>query len=220
MNNLNYFTKFTLLLLLPVFVLAGCSSQPKTNLVPTLVESVDQASAWEMQGKLALKTPQDKFSTNLYWLHSEQEDKLRLTSMLGTSLLSLDDSAKGATLMLDDKTYQAQDAEQLLQELTGWSIPINKLPLWITGQAGEKDLIISKDAQSRPKVMQSWTTENAANLPWQITFKRWQTQSGAELPRLLELTRGDLQLKIQINHWQALTDIDTSHKYSNSVRNE
>lgn len=203
MNNLNYFTKIIpCLLLLSSLLLGGCVSKPNINLLPVNVTDAEQAKSWEMQGKLAVKTTEDKFSTNLYWLHTEYNNELRLTTMLGTTVMSLTSDANGAELVLDGKTYRDEDPEQLLKKLTGWSIPIDILPLWITGQTSSTDQVISRDDELRPLKVQS----HVGTTPWQVTFKSWQIQSGAQLPKLLELTREDIRLKIQISQWQALAD--------------
>ena len=203
MNNLNYFTKIILCFPLVVsLLLSGCVSKPEINLTQVNVTNVEQAKSWEMQGKLAVKTTEDKFSTNLYWLHTENSNELRLTTMLGTTVMSLKSDAKGAMLILDGKTYRDDDPERLLSRLTGWSIPIDILPLWITGQISATDQVLSTDDANRPQKVQS----HFGDTPWQVVFKSWQTQSGAQLPKLLELTREDIRLKIQISQWQALTD--------------
>ncbi|QYK00561.1 lipoprotein insertase outer membrane protein LolB [Shewanella psychrotolerans] len=203
MNNLNYFTKIILTLpLLSSLLLGGCVSRPDINLIPVNVNSIERAKAWEMQGKLAIKTAEDKYSTNLYWLHTEYSNELRLTTMLGTTVMSLTSDTNGAKLELDGKTYRDDEPEQLLKRLTGWSIPIDTLPRWITGQISATDQVISRDEQHRPLTVQS----HLGTTPWQVTFKSWQTQSGAPLPKLLELTREDIRLKIQINQWQALAE--------------
>ncbi|GIU42674.1 outer-membrane lipoprotein LolB [Shewanella sairae] len=161
---------------------------------------MQQASAWEMQGKLAVRTPEDRFSTNLYWLHSPERDELKLTTMLGTTVLSLSSQAGLVTLEVDGNTYQDTDAQRLLTRVSGWSIPIDSLPLWITGQLTADDKLISSDSQQRPiKLI------NAEQFPpWEVEFNSWQTQSGAEVPRLLELQRDKVRLKLQLNQWQAL----------------
>ncbi|MGS0690162.1 lipoprotein insertase outer membrane protein LolB [Shewanella sp. 0m-4] len=201
MNNLSRFTKNTYLwLILSTIFISGCSTTIPDNLIPVSVNKVQQAKAWEMQGKLAVRTPQDRFSTNLYWLHSPERDELKLTTMLGTTVLSLSSYAGNATLEVDGKTYTDTDAQRLLTRVSGWSIPIESLPLWITGQLTPGDKLISTDNQGRPVKL-----VNAELLPpWEVDFKSWQAQSGAEVPRLLNLQRGDIHLKLQLNQWQAL----------------
>lgn len=186
-------------MLLCLSLLSGCSTTP-TNLVPTEVESVSNAQAWEMKGKLAIRTPNDNFSTNLYWLHTQSKDELKLTTMLGTTVLSLTSEQGVTRLNVDGKEYQHDNAQELLTNVTGWSIPVESLPLWITGQASADDLISAYDAQNRPTML----TTPSISPPWRVKFQQWQQQSGAEVPRMLELKRADLRLKIQVNQWQAL----------------
>ncbi|MDR8522826.1 lipoprotein insertase outer membrane protein LolB [Shewanella fidelis] len=201
MNNLSRFTKNTYLwVMLSTIFISGCSTTIPDNLIPVSVNKVQQASAWEMQGKLAVRTSQDRFSTNIYWLHSPHRDELTLTTVLGTTLLSLSSQDGLVTLSVDGETYQDTNAQRLLTRVSGWSIPIDSLPLWLTGQLTAGDKLISSDSQQRPSKL-----VNSQQLPpWQVEFKSWQKQSGADVPRLLNLTRGDLRLKLQLNKWQAL----------------
>lgn len=201
MNNLSSFTKNTYAWVILSFIfISGCSTTIPDNLVPVSVEQVEQAQAWEMQGKLAVRTPDDKFTTNLYWLHTQTSDELKLTTMLGTTVLSLTSNQGDTELELDGKTYTDSNAQRLLTRITGWTIPIEALPLWITGQLSEGDKLISQDQHTRPMHV-----VNSNQLPaWNVYFKSWQTQSNAKLPRLLEIKRDDIQLRIQVSKWQAL----------------
>lgn len=185
-------------------LLQACSTRPPQNLVNVNVNHVSQAYAWEMQGKLAVRTEQDKFSTNLYWLHTPTRDRITLTTMLGTTVLSLTRDPSGSTLQLDGNTYQDSDPQRLLARLTGWSIPIDTLPLWITGQVSATDVVTKRDDAQRPISAHTHT----ATSPWQVQFKSWQQQSGAELPRLLDVNKDSIRLKIQVSQWQALAPKD------------
>ncbi|SQH77972.1 Outer-membrane lipoprotein LolB [Shewanella benthica] len=204
MNNLSYITKTPLLLVILSLSLLSACTTTATNLVPIQVDKVSQAHAWEMRGKLAVKTPKDSFSTNLYWLHTQTKSELKLTTMLGTTVLSLITEHGMTRLEVDGKTYEHHDAQQLLTKVTGWSIPVNALPLWITGQVSPDDEVSSFDEKNRPVSL--FTPLESP--PWQVEFLKWQHQSGAQIPRLLQLKRVDLRLKIQVNEWQALADSD------------
>ena len=157
-----------------------------------------------MRGKLAVKTPEDNLSTNLYWLHTQTKNELKLTTMLGTTLLSLTTEHGMARLEVDGKTYEHHDAQQLLTNVTGWSIPVNSLPLFITGQVSPDDEVSSFDEKNRPVSL--FTPLETP--PWHVEFLKWQQQSGTQIPRLLQLKRLGLRLKIQVNEWQALANSD------------
>lgn len=186
--------------------LAGCQTLPPvSDLRPITVSDVRQAQGFELQGKLAIKTPEDKLSANLYWWHSETRDELTLTTMLGTSILTLSATAKGATLHIDGKEFHDTDAEALLKRVSGWSIPLNTLPLWVTGQVGANDTLEQSNADGTPLLV----SNNQHPPAWFVKFLSWQRQSGAQVPRQLTLERSDLQLKLQLNKWQALGDTKT-----------
>lgn len=200
-------------MILSLSLLSACTTTP-TNLVPIQVEKVSQANAWEMQGKLAVRTPQDNFSTNLYWLHTQKKDELKLTTMLGTTLLTLTTEHGMTRLEVDGKTYEHHDAQQLLTNVTGWSIPVSALPLWITGQVSPDDEVDSFDEKNRPVSL--FTPLETPQ--WRVEFLKWQQQSGAQIPRLLQLKRTDLRLKIQVNQWQALATSDLTPS-TNQLKN-
>ncbi|GIU02257.1 outer-membrane lipoprotein LolB [Shewanella morhuae] len=173
---------------------------PTDDLQPISVIDARQAKAWELQGKLAIKTPDDKLSANIYWRHSEESDALTLTTMLGTTVLTLNSTPNSAHLHIDGKDFSDDNAQRLLEHVSGWSIPLADLPLWITGQVGPNDQVIESDNQGKPKLL----TNTQTPPPWLVTFLSWQSQSGANVPYQLKLDRGDLQLKLQLNQWQAL----------------
>lgn len=203
MNNLKRLTKtiFSCFTLSALLLLAGCETlPPMTDLSPITVTDARQASAWELQGKLAIKTPDDKLSANIYWRHSEDRDELTLTTMLGTTVLTLNSTPNSAHLHIDGKDFRDDNAQRLLERVSGWSIPLADLPLWITGQVGPNDQVIARDSQGKPKQL----TNTQTPPPWQVAFLSWQSQSGASVPHQLKLERGDLQLKLQLNQWQAL----------------
>ncbi|WP_133407912.1 lipoprotein insertase outer membrane protein LolB [Parashewanella tropica] len=179
--------------------LTACQNLPKTDLVPVQVNQISEAKAWELRGKILIKTPEDKNSTNLYWRHTATGDQLALTTMLGTSVLNLESTPFGAKLTMDGKDYQSTNPEALLLRMTGWSVPVSLLPKWITGQIQPSEKVM-RDSQGRPKQF----TSIIDGVKWQLTYVRWQRLNGVELPRQLTLSRPNLSLKIQLNQWQAL----------------
>ncbi|WP_404948345.1 lipoprotein insertase outer membrane protein LolB [Shewanella sp. SR43-8] len=183
-----------------LLLLTGCSVTPSEDFTPINVTNAAQANAWELQGKIAVKTAEDKFSTNLYWLHQPAANDLRLTTVLGTTVLTLKTNQGMATLEVDGKTYRDSNAQDLLTGISGWSIPLDSLPLWITGQIGSNDKIVSYNPDGTIKQVISYDPQ--AN--WSVSFLNWQQQSGALVPKLLKIERENVQIKIQTNQWTAV----------------
>ncbi|MCL1036019.1 lipoprotein insertase outer membrane protein LolB [Shewanella submarina] len=184
-------------LIIVTAALSGCVSKPDLPLVPVDIKQPAAAYAWDLSGKILVKTPDDKVSTNLYWLHSPRRDEMRLTSMLGTSLMSMSVTPEETKLTADGDTYTDDDPQRLLYRLSGWSIPVDKLPLWLTGQF-EGATVIKKDAQGRPSELLATGIQ-----PWTIQVRSWQPDNPV-LPRLMLVSRPGMELKVQINRWQAL----------------
>ncbi|QYK04229.1 lipoprotein insertase outer membrane protein LolB [Shewanella zhangzhouensis] len=203
MINLRRFTKFTLAGLTALSLLGGCSLTPQVSLQPVSVQNASDAKAWELKGKLLIRTNGDKVSANLFWLNTPDNAELRLTSMLGTTVLLLTQNRDGATLEVDGKRYSDLSPQRLLDGLSGFTLPIDALPYWITGQpmAGDQ---VEYDSLNRPKTIIS------ADGLWTISIAGWQTQSGASVPRTLDLKHASAAIKLQTNEWQALASAQGS----------
>ncbi|MFQ6372179.1 lipoprotein insertase outer membrane protein LolB [Shewanella sp. YIC-542] len=178
---------------------SGCSTLAD-NWTPVTVSQPQEAQAWELRGKLAVKSPQESFSTHLYWRHTPDKDDVRLTTMLGTSVLTLTSQKGYAKLEVNGSSYEGEDPQALLNRLSHWQFPLTQLPQWILGIVGNDAQQLSRDPDGRPLQL----TDSSVLPPWRIQYQSWQTQSGTEIPRLLRLNRGTLQLKIQLTQWQAL----------------
>ncbi|MBR9729466.1 lipoprotein insertase outer membrane protein LolB [Shewanella intestini] len=181
-------------------LLAGCSSFNHPQFTAVNVADITQAQNWELQGKIAVRSPSDKFSTNLYWFHQKSTDELRLTTVIGTNLLVLKRSDTGATLEANGETYHDKDPQALLDSMVTIHIPLARLPLWITGQASPQDTVVSHNDDGSIKQL----TSNASGTQWQIKFNSWQQQNGTQIPRLITISSEKVQIKIQNNHWQAM----------------
>ncbi|WP_394493926.1 lipoprotein insertase outer membrane protein LolB [Shewanella sp. ENK2] len=201
------FTPQRILLLCCLF-LSACSVKPPHTLSNIDVTQANEAKAWEIQGKLAFRSSTDKFSTNLFWFHdnllSQPHDELSLTTMIGTTALSLTSKQGLATITVQGKTYTDTDPQRLIGQVSGMQIPLNKLPLWITGQVTNDDIV---DSYYDDGSISAFTSPELGE-SWQVEYISYQQQSGAMVPKLLQITRADVRIKIQINQWQALAPID------------
>ena len=184
-----------------ILLLSGCTLTPPKEYTQIQVSDATQAQAWELQGKIAVKSDTEKFNTNLYWFHHQAINDLRLTTVLGTTLLTLTTNDKTATLQANGKTYEDSNPQLLLERISGWAIPMDNLPLWITGQVGSNDRVVSYNSDGTIKELIS--ADETAD--WHVTFINWHQQSGAIIPKQLKIQRQDLQIKIQNSQWHALT---------------
>ena len=198
MKSLNF-----LLLLMVISLLNGCAA-PKppivvinTNAHQQYLASFDQ---WQLRGRLAFKSPDEKFSANLNWAQDQLQYEVKLTSFIGTSLLEMQGAPGFAKVYADDREFRDTDASRLIKELTGWNIPINHLPQWIKGQTHSSDEVIFDENG----LVQRINTRCLMCDNWQITFGRYKQLDDVWLPHQITLVNQqapDNQIKIRINQW-------------------
>ncbi|MDR6994117.1 outer membrane lipoprotein LolB [Aeromonas salmonicida] len=178
-----------------LLLLAGCTTtQPQRDQVNWQKERtrLEQLSHWQLSGKMAIITAQQKGSARVNWQQNGDDYRLNLTSLIGTHILELSRS-KGEITLIDNEgnPHQSQDAEALIYQLTGWNIPVQGLPEWIKGLPGKAEFELNSDS----------SLASVRDGQWQIVYGDYQDQDGYRLPHLLTMTGQGSRLKLQINQW-------------------
>ncbi|UBO73193.1 lipoprotein insertase outer membrane protein LolB [Aeromonas rivuli] len=181
--------------LLGLLLLAGCTvTQPQRQQVDWQQERtrLERLDHWQLSGKMAIITAQQKGSARLNWQQNGEDYRLNLTSLIGTSILELS-RVQGQVSLTDNegKLHQSQDAEALIYQLTGWHLPIDGLPEWIKGLPGKADYNLNPDN----------SLASVRDGQWQINYQDYRDQNGYRLPHLLNMTGPQSRLKLQINEW-------------------
>jgi outer membrane lipoprotein LolB len=193
--------KQTLCTFILVFFLAGCGtlSKPTVSLNSTIHQlSLKQQESWLIKGKIGFKSSEKNQSANFRWQQNQQQYQLNLTSVIGTSLLSLKGDKKGVTLTTDDETYQDSDPSYLIWRVTGWQIPVEKLRLWVKGQHQKNDEVLISG--------QGWINQlqpmcnNCKD--WLINYDNYKLVDGIWLPHKVLLQNNNNQLIIRVNKWE------------------
>ncbi len=188
-----------LILFMFFLFIGGCAQKISTvdYIYPDWKSRLEQQAQWQVQGKMAFISTEQRQSANLNWQHDEQYSDMVLTSFIGTRILSLKQNAQGAELEYDDNVYTDRDASMLLYRLTGFSIPLDNAEKWLKGTV-ENDQA-SYDEQGRLKSL-IWQANNGQQ--WQITYSDYIKQDGYWLPVKLSLKNNKIRIKIQLNDWQ------------------
>ncbi|MFQ2331037.1 lipoprotein insertase outer membrane protein LolB [Aeromonas dhakensis] len=178
-----------------LLLLAGCATtQPQRDQVNWQQERtrLEQLTHWQLSGKMAIITAQQKGSARVNWQQDGDDYRLNLTSLIGTHILELS-RCKGEITLIDNEgnPHQSQDAEALVYQLTGWNIPVAELPAWIKGLPGEAEFELNPDR----------SLASVRDGQWQIVYGDYRDQDGYRLPHLLTMTGQGSRLKLQINQW-------------------
>lgn len=190
-----------LLPVLAVFIL-GCASQP-TSLEPQAESAWLQHRAtletlhdWQVQGRVAMRTADEGWSASFDWQQRGAEYRIRLRGPFGQGALELHGNASGVWLQQAEQSpVFALDAETLLEQQTGWRLPVSGLGAWLRGMpvAGSEP-VVQWDAQGR--------LQHLAQNDWQIDYQRYLEKDELMLPQKLRLQRDSVSVKLIIDDWQ------------------
>jgi outer membrane lipoprotein LolB len=193
---------------------AGCAITPALPPVENPVATwqarqveLKPVTAWTIQGRLAMHADNKGWQASVYWVRDGDHQSIDLTGPLGRGHLRLSQDSHGAELRdADQKTWRADDAEQLLYRTTGWRMPLAGLNYWVLGlpspdSAGRQEL----DAQGRLKTL--------VQSGWDIQFLEYTRYGTLDLPSKLFIKRRDggtdddqakdsaLEVRLIIEHW-------------------
>jgi outer membrane lipoprotein LolB len=155
---------------------------------------------WELIGKIAIITPNERKSAYLNWQQANQVIDFRLTNLIGVSLLNLTFDGETARLEADGEEYKDQSTEALVYRTTGWILPLDNLPQWIKGSVNAQDHIIQND-QGLPEIIRPICTTCTG---WEITYSQYEYVQGVWLPFLIEVNNPlkQTRLKFKVSQWQ------------------
>ncbi len=171
---------------------AGCATTPALPPVANPVAAwqarqveLQPVTAWTIQGRLAMHTDNKGWQASVYWVRDGDNQRIDLTGPLGRGHLRLLQDSHGAELRdADQKTWRADNAEQLLYRATGWRLPLAGLNYWVLGlpapdSVGHQEL----DAQGRLKTL--------VQSGWDIQFLEYTRYGTLDLPSKLFIKRLD-----------------------------
>ena len=193
-----------ILFLFVVVLLGGCVAMPS---MPDL--DVDNESlgllhqkqlalleSWEFKGRVAIKGGKQNGSAFLLWHQHQNRFDLRLSGPLGRQVMHAWGDEQGVSVDLPkQKTIQVKNISELIDQNTGWQIPVNHFRYWVKGAFAPGDFSgYQMDTKGRLKEL------NQAG--WNIVFKRYLTVNHVDLPGKIYLSREPYELRMVINHWK------------------
>jgi len=200
--------KAHLLRLLPLasLVLAACSINapkgPATS--PTSPQwreheaQVKQLEHYQTRGAFAYISDRQKVYARFFWQqYSPDSYRLLLTNPLGSTEMELKVQSGIAQITNNQgKKYTSDNPDEMIQKLTGMSIPLANLRLWMLGLPGdESDFTL--DSQYRL----SKVNYSQNGLKGNVVYQSYSDDVIPSLPDRLELTQGDQRIKLKMDSW-------------------
>lgn len=152
-------------LLLICSFLVACAAKPTTTL---------RSPDWERSGKIAIQDEQQNVTLLYHWQQEGEDYIIHLMNTLGKiELLLKGKNGKVSAQTADGTKHQADNAEELLLTLSGWSFPIRHAQYWLDGQADPngKNLEVNNDL--------NLVRFNSGN--WQVELGKYKNQKPSQI---------------------------------------
>lgn len=198
-------------LVLAIAWLAGCSGAPVREAAPPVDPAQAQATQqarqdrleaidrWSLQGRIAVSVGDKGGSGRLDWQQQGAGYRISLSAPVTRQSWQLAGEPGGATLDgLEGGPRSGPDAGALLQQATGWPIPLEAMSWWVRGlpSPGSGALAFGADGRLQQLVAEGWTVE----------YQEWQAAAGGwpEMPRRLQATREGARVRLVVDRWDVV----------------
>lgn len=158
--------------------------------------SVGTLNDWRVQGRVAIRNNADGWHADFDWRQQGGNYRLRLRGPFGQGAVELRGDDSGVWLERQDQApVYARNVDLLLQEETGWLLPVSGLQHWLLGvPVDDQPAVLDWDDRGLLRSLQQDG--------WQIDYRRYQAVGGQHLPDRLQLERSALRVKVVIDEWQ------------------
>ena len=166
----------------------------------TLPELPDAPETFVLSGKVGVREARESFSANLLWHQKGEAFEIDLWGPLGQGRTKLV-KKNGEIQLLTDKGVLAEgQADRVMHEHLGWSLPMDVLPAWVQGEpfASAPVADLARDEAGR--------VTGFSQLGWAVVLERYQpVEEGLgfrDLPTRITASREEARVRLVISEWR------------------
>lgn len=155
------------------------------------MNTLQNAGDWQLDGRAAVALGTQGWQATLTWRQADNAAEIHLSGPFGIGALVLKQTPAGLS-MNGGPPSDAVLAQ--VQEKLGFDLPIEDLHYWLLGvpnPGSTSDL--TRNAQDRALTL--------SQEGWKVAYDRYMPVAGDLLPSRLVMTRGDVRVRIVIDHW-------------------
>lgn len=195
---------------LAAVLLAACTAAPVRAPAPAVdaaqAHALQQArqdrleaiAGWSMQGRIAVSVGDKGGSGRLDWQQQGPAYRVSLSAPVTRQSWRLSAEPGGATLDgLEGGPRSGPEAGILLEQATGWPIPVEAMAGWVRGLPSPGDgVAFGADGRLQRLVADGWT----------VDYQEWQPPADGwpEMPRRLQASREGARIRLVVDRWEAM----------------
>ena len=155
------------------------------------VTALQNAGTWQLDGRAAAALGSQGWQATLSWRQADNEAELHLAGPFGIGAVVLKQTPAG----LSYNGAPPSDAVLAqVQEKLGFELPIDDLHYWLLGVPNPGSTFdLQRNEQDRAKSLSQGG--------WSVEYDRYTPTAGDLLPARLVMSRGDVRVRIVIDHW-------------------
>ena len=154
-------------------------------------------AGWRLTGRVAIRSPEESWSAVVRWQQAGEEFQVRLSNPLGQGLMNLRGSPGEVYLQTaEGQIYRAPDAETLLRDAAGMSLPVSGLRYWVLAvqDPARAAADVQVDGDDLPA-----TLDQAG---WHIEYDRYRDTDDVSLPDRLRFEGETVSGRLVITQWE------------------
>lgn len=168
-------------------------------------ERVEALNDWQFEGRAAIRSGISGGSVRVDWTQVGDVTALTLNGPFDSGTLAL--TGTTSHMLITDGRGNSRMTDTpiaLLEEQTGWRVPLDRLPRWVRGlPSGDLAQLPPGDFQLDPQGRLVALHEQ----DWDIHYDRYQSVSGKHtLPRFIELENDDIRIRLVVDRWNLEDD--------------
>ncbi len=177
---------------------SGCATLPAPGEGdwPARREALQALDDWTLTGRVAVAAGAEGFSGGLRWRQDGARAEIDMRGPLGGTALAIRADGKAITVTdASGATLDGEEARRITREYVGAPLPLSELRYWLLGApapGSEFRETLGTDARLA-------ALEQAG---WQVRYTRYGVAGGQVLPERMELTAGDVRLRLAISGWR------------------
>jgi outer membrane lipoprotein LolB len=161
----------------------------------TALQAFDE---WRFDGRIALAAGNEGFSGGLDWRQNGAAADISLRGPLGGGAILI--HVDGREYVVTDRrgtTYDGEAARRYLEERFGAQseLPIMQMRFWLVGAP-------APGAPHRETLDEDERLASLEQSGWLVQYERYSIVGDMALPERLEMTAGDLRLRVVVANWQ------------------
>ena len=185
----------TILVCVVAIVITGCASISSSQ--RQQVSQLTAPESWRVFGKASVSSSESAQIFNYFWQYQSGYERLELNANNAGRILSYERKQQRSKLSITGREpIFDTEPDAALQEQLGWELPIAQLRYWLVGKAHPEANIAAVEFDDQGRLLR------LEQHGWELSYRGYYAAQSHYLPRLINLSKGGLKVRIFVNNWQ------------------